>query len=304
MDNRIFYIDLFSKTNSNFYWLDAFRRLSTVQHFDTRNKKERLESIILDFKPTHIHLGGSVKPGRSVDPKMLRRVKDRLGCGISSFYGDCAYSEYRTRLARVTDYAYISNKTHIQVNAKKGFPNFRYLPCPTEPRVFKCFPAKVKYDLLFIGGNNDDFRRGLLKRVAKRFNLIVVGPHWEGTGLRFLQPVYGSGFSVLCGQAKISLGFNRKAGLTLDGYFSNRLPNLLASRAFVIQTYSKGIENLFGNRKHLVWYRSESELFSLLNYYLKHPKEREEIAKRGQKEILARYTFDHHVKRMIRECSS
>lgn len=302
MAERIFYIDMFEKTNSNFYWLAAFKKLGIVQHFDVRRRKERLESTILDFKPTHIHLGGSVKTGRSVDAKVLNRIKNKLDCGISVFYGDCDYSTYHVRLAGVVNYVYISNRTHVRINAKKGFSNFRYLPCPTEPRIFKYYPAKIKYDLLFIGGNNDPYRKELLKRVAKRFNLVVVGPKWENTGLRFLQPTYGKGVSILCGQAKIALGFCREIGLNLDGYFSNRLPNLLASRVFVVQTYSKGIENLFGNRKHLVWYKSEPELFSLLDYYLKHPKERAEIAKRGQKEILARYTFDHHARKMVKEC--
>ena len=302
MSERIFYIDLFSKTNSNFYWLAAFRRLGTTSHFDTRNKKERLESIILDFKPTHIHLGGSVKPGRSVNAGMLCRVKDKLGCSVSVFYGDARYSEYHTELARVVDYVYISNKTHIQINAGKGFSNFRYLPCPTEPRIFRYYPAEIKYDLLFIGGSSGDYRRALLKRVAKKFDLIVAGTQWKGMGFRYLPAIYGKEFSILCGQAKISLGFNHNVGLTLDGYFSNRLPNLLASRAFVIQTYSKGLEKIFGNRKHLVWFKSEAELFSIIAYYLKHPKERENIAKRGQQAILTHDTYDHHVKKIIREC--
>ena len=192
----------------------------------------------------------------------------------------------------------------IHVNAKKGFLNFRYLPCPTEPQIFRYYPAETKYDLLFIGGSQGSYRRPLLKRIAKRFDLIVAGTGWEGTGFHYLPAIYGKGFSVLCGQAKISLSFNSKAGLILDGYFSNRLPNLLASRAFVIQTYSKGLEKIFGNRKHLVWFKSESELFSLLDYYLKQPKEREKIAKRGQKEILAKYTFDHHVRKMIKESNA
>lgn len=302
MSERIFYIDLFSKTNSNFYWLAAFEKLGVVQHFDIRNKEERLENIILDFKPTHIHLGGSVKHYRSVDPKLLSRIKKKLSCGISVFYGDAPYSEYHIELAKVVDCIYISNKTHIQINAKKGFSNFQYLPCPTEPRVFKYYPTQIKYDLLFIGANTGNDRRTLLEEIAKKFDLVVAGARWEGTELHYLPATYGKGFSVLCGQAKISLGIHRRAGLNLDSYFSNRLLNLLASRAFVIHVYSKGMEDLFENHKHFVWFKSEQELFAMIDYYLKHPKKRQEIAKQGQKEILTQHTFDHHVKKIIKEC--
>lgn len=305
MAERIFYIDLFERTNSNFYWLNAFKRLGIVSHFDARNKKEQLESMILDFKPTHIHLGGSVKPGRSVDARMLRRIKNKLGCGISVFYGDRPYSAYHLRLAKIcADFVYISNKTHVKQNIEKGVFNCASLPCPTEPSIFRYYPSKQIYDVVFPGWNNDVSRRRILNMVYEKFNLYVAGPNWESTHFRSLSPAFGADFAKLCGQTKIMLSLIGDKWRHLEGYFSNRLPNVLGSRCFLIQTYSSGIEDLFMNHKHLVWYKSDQELLALIDYYLKHPKEREEIAKNGQREILAGYTFDHHVRKMIRECSN
>ena len=305
MSERIFYIDLFSRTNSNFFWLNAFKRLGTVQHFDARNKKKRLEDLILDFEPTHIHLGGSVKPGRGrgVDAKMLRRVKDKLDCGISAFYGDRPYSEYHSCLARVAaDYVYISNKTHVKQNTKKGIFNCRYLPCPTEPNVFRYYPTEQVYDVVFPGCNNDASRRRILNVLHRKFNFYVAGPNWEKTSFKLLSPAFGVDFAKLCGQTKIVLSLIGDKWRYLEGYFSNRLPNVLSSHCFLIQTYSNGLEDLFTNHKHLVWYKSDQELFAMIDYYLKHPKERQEIAKNGRKMILAHYTFTHHARKMIKEC--
>ena len=303
MAERIFYVDLFEKTNSNFYWLNAFRKLGVVQHFDIRSKKERLESIILDFAPTHIHLGGSVKPGRSVDARMLRRVKDELNCGVSAFYGDRPYSEYHLRLARVAaDYVYISNKTHVKQNIEKCVFNCAYLPCPTEPSIFKYCPSEQIYDVVFPGWNNDPSRRRILGAIHEKFNLSVAGPNWAGTQFKSLSPAFGEDFAKLCGQTKIMLSLIGDEWRHLEGYFSNRLPNVLASRCFLIQTYSNGLEDLFTNHKHLVWYKSDQKLFAMIDYYLKHPKEREEVAKSGQEEVLAHYTFTHHTKKIIEEC--
>ena len=196
MTERIFYIDLFLKTNSNFYWLAAFKKLGTVQHFDVRHKKERLESVILNFEPTHIHLGGSVKAKRSVNVKMLRRVKDKLDCGISAFYGDRPYSEYHLRLAQVVaDYVYISNKTHVKQNAEKGVFDCKYLPCPTEPDIFKYHPTEQIYDVVFSGWDNDASRRRILNMLHKKFDLYVAGPNWEGTHFNSLGPAFGADFA-------------------------------------------------------------------------------------------------------------
>lgn len=303
MSERIFYIDLFSKTNSNFFWLNAFKRLGIVQHFDARNKKKRLENLILDFEPTHIHLGGSVKSKRRVDAKMLRRIKDKLGCGISVFYGDGAYSDYHFWLAQMAaDYVYISNKTHIKQNIEMGVFNCVYLPCPTEPSIFKFCPSEQVYDVVFSGSSNDISRRRTLNILHEKFDLFVAGSNWEGRHFKFLSPAFGEDFAKLCGQTKIMLSLIGDRWQHLEGYFSNRLPNVLSSRCFLIQTYSNGLEDLFTNHKHLVWYKSDQELFTMIDYYLKHPKEREEIAENGQREILAHYTFIHHARKMIEEC--
>jgi len=233
---------------------------------------------------------------------MLARVRKDLGCSISSFYGDPPYSEYHLKLARVAvTYLYMTNKTHIDINAQQGATNIRFLPCPTEPRVFRPYPAKKIYDVLFVGRNNNRLRGQFLMEISRRCNLVVAGPGWAGTSLKALPPVWRADFSKLCGQTKIALGLVGSNWAHLRSYFSNRLPNTLASGAFQIQTYSVGLEDMFENGKHLVWYKSPEELFELIAYYLPRDKEREAIAAEGRKEVLKNYTFDSHVAKILRE---
>ena len=123
-----------------------------------------------------------------------------------------------------------------------------------------------------------------------------------GTQFKSLNPAFGGDFAKLCGQTKIMLSLIGDKWRHLEGYFSNRLPNVLGCRCFLIQTYSTGIEDLFTNHKHLVWYKSDQELITLIDYYLNHPKERTKIAEQGQEEILALYTFVHHARKMVEEC--
>lgn len=133
---KILYIDLFRKENSNLFWLKAFQKHGEVQTFDIREDFNTLVPQIAHFRPDHIHLGGSVKRG-ILSPQLLAQVKATFGCTISVFYGDGRYSTYHRDLGKVVDYIYITNKTHIEKNKTLGLSNFCYLPCPTDPEIFK-----------------------------------------------------------------------------------------------------------------------------------------------------------------------
>jgi ubiquinone/menaquinone biosynthesis C-methylase UbiE len=227
-------------------------------------------------------------------------MKRTLGCKLPVFYGDARFSNYHTALAQIANVVYISNKTHLALNAEKGLNNFTYMPCPTDPEVFHPFPVAKEFDLLFIGNNNNATRLLLLKRLAEKYDLKVAGEGWQETGLKSFDPAYGENFSRLCGKARILLGLVGDEWKDLEAYFSNRLVNVLASGAFLIQTYSQKLEEVFENGKHLVWYGDEEELLQLIDRYLSEEAARRLIGEQGRKEVLAKYTYDRSVAEILR----
>jgi len=300
-DLEIFYVDYFTPENSNFYWLKAFKKFGRVKIFDiVKDDLESFEKDVLKFKPDHIHLGGSVKNGL-ISPQILSKVREKLSCTVSAFYGDGPYSFYHFDLAKVADYVYLSNKTHIKKNQEKGLDNFKYMLCPTNSGVFNHQKHKKIYDIVFIGNNNRSERLLLLKKIAEKYNLKVFGNGWGGIELNCGDPVYGKNFSKVCNQAKICLGEKEPAGAKLEAYFSNRLVNTLATGSFYINPYSQNLESVFINKKHLVWYKNEEELVELIDYYLKHSDEREKIACQGQKEVYEKYTYEKSIKRILKD---
>jgi hypothetical protein len=78
-------------------------------------------------------------------------------------------------------------------------------------------------------------------------------------------------------------------------YFSNRLPIALAAGTMVMSKYFPGIEEYFENHKHLVWFNTKEECLYLIDYYLKHDDEREQIGINGAQEALLRHTFDYRI---------
>lgn len=225
-----------------------------------------------------------------------------MGCTISVFYGDGRFSTYHHDLGKDVDHAYLNNKTHIEQNRSLDLANIHYLPCPTDPDLFRPVKVEKSYDLLFIGNNNSQSRFALLYKIHQRFGRSVAGPDWEGTGLNSLTEAYGSDFfSRLVGQARILLGLMSDEWGKLEACFSNRAVNTLACGGFLIQRYTPGLEALFRNHEHLVWYSTEEELFSLIGYCLDKPTERERIGSQGRDLVISGFTYDRAVARILED---
>ena len=60
-----------------------------------------------------------------------------------------------------------------------------------------------------------------------------------------------------------------------------------------------GLENIFIDKKHLVYYDSLADLKNKIDYYLTHTKEREKIAKAGNELVNKEYTWEVQTKKMI-----
>jgi hypothetical protein len=87
--------------------------------------------------------------------------------------------------------------------------------------------------------------------------------------------------------------------LPAAGYTSNRLYNILSSRGFCLVAYFPGLEELFENHEHLVWFRTLDEAAELAKHYLDRPRERDKIRTAGYVEYLANHTAASRVDTML-----
>src|SRR5262249_18513973 len=81
-------------------------------------------------------------------------------------------------------------------------------------------------------------------------------------------------------------------------YFSNRTFLTLASGGFHLTGYVPGLETMFDDHRHLVWYRSDDECLDLIAHYLDRPAERAAIAAEGQRHVRERYPLAGQVRRL------
>lgn len=303
---KLLYIDKFSKINSNLYWLKYFNRIAPVHHLDIDTELNK-KSFFNSMPASHIHLGGSVKNDK-VPLDWLIEAKKKFHPTITVFYGDAKPSNYHRMLTRVVDKIYFSNKSYVKDLNDELKYSFSidyqtlcsYMPCPTDPEVFKPYPLKKRHDVIFIGNKSHIFgpeRDKLVQGLQLNgdFSFKIFGRGWTNR----TKPVYGEQFAKACSSAKIAIGVLDTKWQYLQAYFSNRLVNTMSSGCFYIAPYVPGLSQIFLKHRHLVWYKSFEELLDLIEYYLRVDKAREKIAKSGMEFVIRRFSFRKSVKKIL-----
>ena len=187
--------------------------------------------------------------------------------------------------------AYFKKDFDILYTCHKNYVNFfnegesRWLPCACDPDFHRKLDLPKIYDVAFVGNlDPKDYpeRVKLLENLSKKFNV------------RVFNKLYGEEMIKIVNQAKIV--FNK----TYGGDLNFRIFEVLSCGTFLItDRIGNGLQDLFGDGKHLAMYDNPRELEDKVSYYLTHDREREEIASNGQKEVRDKHTFYHRAKTML-----
>jgi hypothetical protein len=146
----------------------------------------------------------------------------------------------------------------------------------------------------------------LLKSISQKYRLKIWGSQgdtlarkkWGASDYPVIAwPAYHEEMVKICQAAKIVLGINTVN--TVELYFSNRTFLTLAGGGFHLTHYVPGLEEMFRNHRHLVWFKSDRECLDLIDYYLKRPRLRKRIAGNGQRLVRRRYTMRKQFNRML-----
>jgi len=141
-------------------------------------------------------------------------------------------------------------------------------------------------------------RGALIPAVAARFDLTLYGSGWSGLGLAVARAdVYPEQYREICRGAGIVLGCDWRYDVAW--YFSNRTWFTLGSRGFLLTNYAPGLEEIFENHRHLVWYRSGDECLELIEHYRARPDERARIAAEGHAFARAHRTYDDFARDLV-----
>ena len=164
--------------------------------------------------------------------------------------------------------------------------------------------SRFKRDLVFIGGpGNSGQRVEFLVELSKRFDVHIYGNGWDKwvnhePSLQVHGPVRPRAYRRICATSKIVLGINQINRDPL--YFSNRAFLTLACRGFHLTHYVPGLERVFGNWQHLVWFDDFDGCVKRIEHFLERPKERDRIALAGHELVRDNHLFVHRMSEVLR----
>lgn len=181
---------------------------------------------------------------------------------------------------------YLCNKEHIEDYSKRfGCPVY-YLPQCGDDRETPDSGRMFDSDIVFVGNFSSTYHQDRLEIISQI----------ERDGVS-VQPISGEGYSEDTKFIYKNSPFSLAVSPNAKGYTSNRLYNILSSGGFCITKYFDGIEDLFENNKHLVWFKDASEVKDIVNYYYEHQNQYDRIKAEGK----ALYDEKHTAKRRIEE---
>lgn len=146
-------------------------------------------------------------------------------------------------------------------------------------------------DVIFIGSSYTERRRDLLM-CLDRFK----GFRKWGVPER---QVWGNEFASACYLSRIVVGDNFVNDV--PGYWSDRVYLTLACGGFFLTAYVEGMEDVFENHRHLVWWKTFDELQGFITHYMAHESQRRAIALEGYNLVHEKHTYDHRIIQMTKE---
>jgi hypothetical protein len=232
-----------------------------------------------------VHSHGIDNPGKPMK-EVLQELREH---GVPSFtYHLDLYLALPDRLAQYKDSPYFNNIDYFftadanmahwlnQNKMTKGY----YLPAgvPTEQCYMDDYHPELASDICFIGsyGYHPEWqwRPQLIDWLKETYGEQFI--HWGGDGRALMRE---SNMNKAYASTKISIGDTLCMNFDYPDYFSDRIFNQQGSASFTIAPYIRGIEDLYEIGKEIVTFQfgNFDDLKHKIDYYLAHPKERNDI---------------------------
>ena len=107
---------------------------------------------------------------------------------------------------------------------------------------------------------------------------------------------YGKAASLVYAGSKINLNISLKG---IEGGTPLRIMDIMSAGGFVLSSYCAETAELFEEDKEIVMFKTPEELIEKVDFYLTHDRERERIAKAGQRKVLNCYTYEKKLKELM-----
>jgi hypothetical protein len=212
------------------------------------------------------------------------------------FWWDCFHhlQSVSIQLALVFDRVYVAERIESNYIRTIGYSNVEWLPGSYYPGIYHPIEGSSKvHSFGFIGQFDDTVirkgltRKGLLDQLCSK---------------------YGGFLTNNCRGVYTNQIYNESKIMPERTIFANigtRLFEVVGSGGFCLMNRypcNNGLDELGVDGLHFVTYdESSDDFFNKFEYYLKNDKERQTIAKSGQKYFLEKHTYKHRIQKILKD---
>jgi len=296
--------------------------------FNNKNRSilenELIRQIEVAHKKKPLDLFFSYFYSSFVSASIIKKISS-MGIPTMNWYCNAAHQFHLVRdIAKAYDFSLVPEKFRIN-DYKNAGANPIYCQEAANPMIYRPFNLRKIYDVSFVGGAGANRPLYVKELLNSGINVKTWGIGWRNLSpppnyykqlkwrikrsIAYLRrdallpiiprnncdmPLSDSEMIRLFSQSKISLGFTMTNNSTNNSDLKQvRLREFEAtmSGAFYMLEYVKDIEDYFDIDKEIVCFHDVNDLIDKVNYYLKHPEERECIRQAGYKRAIKDHTW-------------
>jgi len=249
--------------------------------------------------------------GDTIFPETLEKIK-KSGITTVNWFHDSVLEPLRKdfvqKISPYYDYFFMIDSEDVLNYTKIDAGFVKTIPLACQPIVHKRIDLieeeKEKYrsEVCFVGTIKYN-RKQLLAQLSD-FDLGIWG-YWEDKVAELNkclrgQHIFGEEAVRIYNASRIVLDIH----LTYKSEYKQfnvtpRVFEVPASRALLLTNESPLLKDLYEIEEEIVSYKNEKELKDLIHYYLRHPAEREDIARKGQTKAYKEHTYEKRFEDML-----
>lgn len=254
-----------------------------------------------------IHTHGWQTPGKITMEKLLETLK-ALSIPSMTYHLDLWFGLQRQKdlesfpVYKLIDHFFTVDNQMAQWFNEKTNVKGHYLPAGVfgEECIYR--PSITNRNVLFVGSKKYhaewQYRTKLVEWLEDTYK-----NKFEHYGNGGIKSVRGIPLNKIYWTTKVVVGDTLCLNFNYPDYWSDRVYETLGRGGFLIHPYVKGMEKEFEDRKHLVFYEygNFEQLKELIDYYIEHEEEREQIRITGHELVKNNYTYEHRWKHILEE---
>jgi spore maturation protein CgeB len=251
-------------------------------------------------------------PGERIFPETIRELQKKLDIRTVLWLGRDPVVEGTPNVVEsfpYYDYVFTIDPPNVEKFRTHGARRVFYLPLGCDPAIHRRFElsaedrARYAARVAFVGTLFDSrpaflsqlvhagvefWTHSWSRRLRKAYPELVPRYRGKARGRRMLKVLNGAEVVI-----NVHRSYNSVEGTNMRSF------EAAGCRAFQIAEYKKEIGSLFEIGQEIEVYHGIEDLKEKIRYYLDRPKEREEIALRGQKRAYANHTYRQRFRELL-----